>query len=233
MSRAGIALAGMHKLTALDYPGVVSAIVFTQGCNFHCPYCHNPHLRGDRPGGPALDSGDVLAFLAKRAGLLDGLVISGGEPCLQPELEAFCREVKGLGYLIKLDSNGSRPGVLGRLVGEGLVDYVAMDCKSPPGGYASFFCREPGIEKNIRASARLLRSSGIAHEFRTTCVSPFVTLEGTAAMAELTGTASPWFLQKARLDGPARGGQQQALSEKDMRALASLARRLGVRASVR
>ncbi|MDR1489570.1 MAG: anaerobic ribonucleoside-triphosphate reductase activating protein [Desulfovibrio sp.] len=198
MSIPEIALAGMHKLTALDYPGLVSAIVFTQGCNFDCPYCHNPRLKGKAP---LLETQTVLGFLKKRAGLLDGLVVSGGEPTLQKGLEPFCREAKRHGYRIKLDTNGSRPEVLRRLLEESLVDYVAMDCKTAPGDYASAFCPEPDIEEKIRASASLLRASKTAHEFRTTCVSPFVSPARLSAMAEMTGTASPWFFQEARLGG--------------------------------
>lgn len=141
MSTSGMALAGLHKLTAIDYPGLVAATVFTQGCNFRCPYCHNRQLIKRQSGETLLAEEDALAFLKKRASLLDGLVVSGGEPTLQPGLADFCRKVKKLGYRIKLDTNGSRPQVLAALMDEELVDYVAMDCKSAPGAYADFSVR--------------------------------------------------------------------------------------------
>jgi pyruvate formate lyase activating enzyme len=274
--RNDISLAGMHKLTTLDYPGLVSAIVFTQGCNFDCPYCHNPSLKGTstnqyfcfparkasfdkgeyiqhiRPVGersltppgetvyrgslkgkaPLLETPTVLGFLKKRAGLLDGLVISGGEPTLQKGLESFCREAKRLGYRIKLDTNGSRPEVLRRLLEESLADYVAMDCKTAPEAYASTFCLEPDIEEKIRASARLLRESKIAHEFRTTCVSPFVGPDKLRAMAEMTGADSPWFLQEAR-PGLDWTGDCAPMPPQAIRELLFLAEEFGARPRIR
>ncbi|MDR2800548.1 MAG: anaerobic ribonucleoside-triphosphate reductase activating protein [Desulfovibrio sp.] len=229
MSVPEIALAGMHKLTALDYPGLVSAIVFTRGCNFDCPYCHNLRLKGKVP---PLDPRTVLLFLKKRAGLLDGLVVSGGEPTLQEGLASFCAEVKSLGYRVKLDTNGSRPEVLGRLLRESLVDYVAMDCKTAPGDYASAFCPEPDIEEKIRASAGLLRESKVAHEFRTTCVSPFVGSGQLRAMAEMTGRDSPWFVQEAR---PGRDwtGDCAPMPPQAMRELLFLAEGFGTRPRIR
>ena len=226
------AVAGMHRLTTLDYPGLVSAIVFTQGCNFHCPYCHNPHLIPSGNGASALDMAELFAFLEKRAGLLDGLVISGGEPTLQAGLEAFCRAVKGLGYRIKLDTNGSRPETLRRLLDNGLLDYVALDCKTLPERYYPGLCPEPDVERNFRETLALLAAYGVEHEFRTTCVSPWVEPDMTALLAHPEWDA-PWFLQRANLDQAMLHRGLQALTTDAMRAMADEAKTLGVQTTLR
>ncbi|MDL2316460.1 anaerobic ribonucleoside-triphosphate reductase activating protein [Desulfovibrio sp. OttesenSCG-928-A18] len=233
MSTSGMALAGLHKLTAIDYPGLVAATVFTQGCNFRCPYCHNRQLTKRRSGETLLAGKDVFAFLKKRASQLDGLVVSGGEPTLQPGLADFCREVKKLGYRIKLDTNGSRPQVLVALMDEELVDYVAMDCKSAPGAYADFFCPEPDIQEKVETSARLLREGRLAHEFRTTCVSPYVAPAMLRDMAAVVGPDSPWLLQAARLDAVPPLADLQALTPGDMRELAAQAEQYGAQPVLR
>lgn len=130
-----IKIQGMQKLTLLDYPGKVACTLFTSGCNFRCPFCHNAELVVGTEA-PPLSEEEVLAFLKKRAGLLDGVCISGGEPLLQRELGAFLQSVRQLGYQIKLDTNGSQPRQLKELVAQGLVDYVAMDIKNAPDKYA-------------------------------------------------------------------------------------------------
>lgn len=239
----GVAVAALQKLTTLDYPGVVSAMIYTRGCNFHCPYCHNRQLIGAGPGTVTVET--VLAFLRKRAGLLDGLVISGGEPTLQPGLADFCREVKKTGYRIKLDSNGSRPSVLEALLRDSLIDYAAIDLKAGPDRYApekdaratsgyggSGFTAEPGAFDALSESLELLRRFDVRHELRTTCVAPFVTGSLPKAAAALAGSA-PWLLQRVRLAPEAEKHGLAALSEDAMEALASQGRSLGIRASVR
>lgn len=190
---------GMQKLTTIDYPGTVSAMVFTHGCNFFCPYCHNPELVSGKTPEASPERAEIMAFLQKRAPVLEGLVISGGEPCLHDGLPDFCREVKDLGYKIKLDTNGSRPGMLEKLLLEGLADYVAMDLKTGPERYRPDFCAESGVAVAVRRSIEILRSSGVAHEFRTTCAGPFVDVEQMAELAGLVGE-SPWYLQKTRME---------------------------------
>lgn len=223
-------VAALQKLTTLDFPGVVSAMVYTRGCNFHCPYCHNRQLINFGKGDVAVD--DILAFLQKRAGLLDGLVISGGEPTLQPGLAAFCRAAKTLGYRIKLDSNGSRPEVLEALLREGLLDYAALDLKAAPGGYAPGITAESGAFDALARSLALLRSYGLAHELRSTCVSPFVSDALAEAAVPLFGD-SPWLLQRARLAPEAVRAGLAALPEAAMKTLAEKARALGIRAMIR
>ena len=220
-------IGGLHKLTAIDFPGRISALIFTQGCNFHCPYCHNSHLipfttpeSAKGPDATRLASGEVLSFLSKRRGLLGGVVISGGEPCAQAGLEAFCHEVKAMGFALKLDTNGSRPDVLACLLEKGLLDYVAMDMKAPlilpdtgqntrcsgnDGWYYPGICASRGMDNTLAQSMALLADSPVPHEFRTTCVKPFVTAENLALIAEAvaaccTGRKTfPWYLQKATL----------------------------------
>ena len=127
-------ISGLQKMTLLDYPGKVACTVFLQGCNFRCPFCHNSDLL-PRSGEPLMTEDAFLQFLKKRQGLLDGVCVSGGEPTLQPGLEALLRQIKALGFAVKLDTNGSRPDVLKTLVSEKLVDYVAMDAKNGPDAY--------------------------------------------------------------------------------------------------
>ena len=161
-------IAGLQKMTLLDYPGKVACTVFLQGCNFRCPFCHNSDLLPGA-GQDFMTREEFLSFLESRKGLLDAVCVSGGEPTLQPELEDFLRDIKAMGYHVKLDTNGSRPEILMHLVGEGLVDYVAMDIKNSPDGYAATagarICL-PDIEKSIT----YLLSGSVDYEFRTTVV---------------------------------------------------------------
>ena len=162
-------LSGLQKMTLLDYPGKVACTVFTQGCNFRCPFCHNSNLL-EGQGEDALSQEALLEFLKKRVNLLDGVCITGGEPTLHPELENLLTEIKALGYLIKLDTNGNRPAVLKDLVEKGLVDYVAMDLKNSPARYGETAGVPNMTLKNIEESIRFLLSGKVAYEFRTTVV---------------------------------------------------------------
>ncbi len=193
---------GFQKLTTLDFPGVVSALAFTQGCNFHCPYCHNAGLVPKTPlpeAAPAPDCAAILAFLRKRQGLLDGLAISGGEPCLQDGLVFLCREAKALGYKVKLDTNGSFPKALEELLRSRLLDYVAVDVKTAPNAYAPDLTTDTKAGEKLLQTLALLAASGLPFEARTTCVAPFVTEETVAAMAAIVPRNIPWFFQRANL----------------------------------
>lgn len=188
-------IAGLQKLSLIDYPGRLSAVLFLSGCNFHCPYCHNPDLaRGRLPENGGLSAEQVLGFLQRRRGFLDAVVISGGEPTLARGLGGFCAAIRGLGYRLKLDTNGSRPAVLAELLAAGRLDYVAMDLKAPPENYAPRLSTER-CAGAIRESVALLRAGGVDHEFRTTCVPPFVDAPRIAAMARLVAGAPLWALQ--------------------------------------
>ena len=197
---------GLQKLTLLDYPGKVACTVFTDGCNFACPFCHNASLvhRPDTPpnhAAPAISQAEVLAFLAKRKGILDGVCITGGEPLLQAGLGAFLQEVKAMGFAVKLDTNGSLPTRLKELVGAGLVDYVAMDIKNSPERYAETIGRRIYDLSAVRESVDFLRSLPDRYEFRTTVVSEFHTEADIAAIADWLAGSERYFLQSFRDSG--------------------------------
>lgn len=162
-------ISGLQKMTLLDYPGKVACTVFLQGCNFRCPFCHNSDLLPGS-GEPLMDMAEFLDFLKKRTGLLDAVCVSGGEPTLQRELEELLQGIKALGFSVKLDTNGSRPEVLEGLISKQLVDYVAMDVKNSPSGYAKTVgMNRPDLQK-IEESLRLLLSGQVDYELRTTVV---------------------------------------------------------------
>lgn len=160
-------IGGIQKMTLLDYPGRVACTVFLEGCNYRCPFCHNSGLLAQH-GDAVMTQEELLTFLKGRRGLLDAVCISGGEPTLSPDLEALLRSIRAMGYQIKLDTNGSRPEVLRRLMDEALVDYVAMDVKNSPARYAETTgC--PGLQlAPVEESLRLLLSGGTDYELRTT-----------------------------------------------------------------
>ena len=165
-------IAGLQKMTLLDFPGKVACTVFLGGCNFRCPFCHNGELL-DGTFPPLMDEVELLSFLSRRKGMLDGVCITGGEPTLHPGLESLLREIKAMGYQTKLDTNGYRPAVLRRLVEEGLVDYVAMDVKNSPARYAQTCGLERMDLSAIEESLRFLLSGAVDYELRTTVVADF------------------------------------------------------------
>lgn len=179
---------GIQKLTLLDFPERVACTLFTAGCNWRCPFCHNASLVTNI--GDALDTDEILAMLDKRHGLLDGVCITGGEPTLQPDLADFIARVRAMGYAVKLDTNGSHPDRLAALLDASLLDYVAMDIKNSRDKYpltvgvASF---DPSV---IDESIALLRNSGVAHEFRTTVVRELHTIEDIVSIARWIGDGS-------------------------------------------
>ncbi len=191
-------LGGLQKSSLVDYPGKLSSVIFFAGCNFDCPYCHNPGLvRGCEGCAADITADHIGEFLQQRQGFLDGVVVSGGEPTLQPDLADLCKKIKGFGYPVKLDTNGSRPKVLQRLIDEGLVDYIAMDLKTDPVLYRSYI--KPDCSPDpILASIRILMDSGIDYEFRTTCVKPIVTIETIQHMSHLIQGARLYALQRFR-----------------------------------
>ena len=164
---------GLQKNSLIDFPGKISCVLFTLGCNFDCPYCHNPELIKTHPPTPTFDQQWVYDFLEKRRHFLDGVVISGGEPTLQTDLEKVCCRIKEMGFPVKIDSNGSRPKVLERLIGAGLVDYLAMDIKTDPARYAPLIQKRCSPE-TIHRSIRIIMEAGIDYEFKTTCIRPLI-----------------------------------------------------------
>ena len=163
-------IGGFQPFTLSDFPGHVAAIVFTQGCNWRCSYCHNRSLlKMRRPGQELIPESHVLDVLRRRRNELEGLVITGGEPTIQKDVARFMHEVRRLGLAIKLDTNGSRPSVIVQLLEEGLLDYIAMDIKAPLDDYKSVVRRPVDIGA-LQTSMELIKNSGIRHEFRTPMV---------------------------------------------------------------
>lgn len=184
-------IGGLQKLTLLDFPGQVACTVFLQGCNFRCPFCHNPSLV---LGTEAITRESVLAFLKQRQGLLDGVAITGGEPLLSAGLEDLLREIRSLGYKIKLDTNGSFPRRLEQIISAGLVDYVAMDIKNTPEKYDQT-SGAAGFLPAVRESASLLIDGKIPYEFRTTVVDELHEPEDFHAIGQWLSGAQQYFLQ--------------------------------------
>lgn len=187
-------IGALQKTTLIDYPGRISALVFTQGCNFRCPYCHNPELVESRLFTPPVPEEEVLAFLAKRRGLLDALVVTGGEPLLHADIKDFLLRVKALGFLVKVDTNGSRPAVLAEVLDGALVDYIAMDIKAPLEKYPTVTASPVDIEA-IRSSIALIRQSGVPYEFRTTLARALLGPEDILAIGRLIEGAARYVLQ--------------------------------------
>jgi len=209
-SQNSMLIGGLQKFSLLDYPERVSAIIFTQGCNFRCRFCYNPMLvwpavvgksiyapgpeAGRQKDHPAYKEDDLFVFLKSRAGKLDAVVITGGEPCLQPDLPEFIRKIKALGFLVKLDTNGSYPAMLKRLLDEKLIDYIAMDLKAPAEKYKEVI----GVKidfNNIKKSVKLIIESGLPYEFRTTVAPGLINQDDIAAMGEIIKGADKWYLQ--------------------------------------
>jgi pyruvate formate lyase activating enzyme len=220
-------IGGLQKNSLIDYPGMVSCVIFLAGCNFKCPYCQNPDLvRGDLLS--PIDIGEIRAFLLRRQSLLDGVVISGGEPTLQADLLSLCQILKELGFSVKLDTNGSHPKVIEMLVDKGVVDYIAMDIKTDPHGYGPFF-QKSGHPEDILDSIRIIRASPVSHEFRTTCVKPFVDREIVGHISSLIEGAGLYALQRFNPKTVLRpeffGGTNRGIDEEEMMILKEIAER--------
>ena len=189
-------IGGFVPVSLCDYPGRVAAVVFTSGCNFRCPFCHNGHLV--EPGDtPLLDEQAVLGRIGERRNHLGGVVVSGGEPTLQADLPAFLHRLKAMDLAVKLDTNGARPDVLEALLADRLLDYIAMDIKAPWDKYAALTggARETIL---IRRSLRLIAASGLPHEFRTTRVEPLLTAGDCEAIARQVPAGSVHKWQRFR-----------------------------------
>lgn len=185
---------GLEKCTLVDYPGKVACMVYTIGCNFRCPYCHNPELI-DETVEVTLSEATILDFLDTRRELLDGVVITGGEPTMHEELPVFMRRIKDKGFLVKLDTNGTNPKMLQQVIDEGLVDYIAMDIKSALETYSQTVARPVDVE-SIRESIRILLSFPVPYEFRTTVVKSLLSPEDLKRIGEAIRGAKNYYLQK-------------------------------------
>ena len=228
-------IGGLEKLTLLDYPDNLAAIVFTQGCNFRCHFCYNPMLvlprtsevtAGDEKDKekdyPLIQEDDLFLFLESRRGKIDGVVITGGEPTLHPDLPEFIQKIKDLGLLVKLDSNGTNPEMLTRLISDKLIDYIAMDIKAPWEKYATVVGVAVNLE-NLQKSVKMIMTSGLPYEFRTTLVPGLHERDDIAKMGVAIKGANRWYLQKFKpdvglVDSSFEG--KETFLDKDLEALA-------------
>ena len=186
---------GLQKTTLLDYPGKVATTLFTGGCNFRCPYCHNKDLVVNPSQMDAFSIDDIMDHLRNKRKVLDCVCITGGEPTLQPDLYDFIVQIKELGLLVKLDTNGTNPDILGRLISNGLLDYVAMDIKHSRERYNDVACQTHFDLAAIDASTKLILNSQIDYEFRTTCIKELHSSEDFHSIGEWLNDAKAYFLQ--------------------------------------
>ena len=217
-------IGGIQKTSLLDYPEKISAIVFTKGCNFHCGYCHNPELFLSNTG-QALNASDFLEFLKTRKGKLDAVVITGGEPCLQKDLKEFILAVKNLGFLVKLDTNGSFPDRLIALVENGLIDYCAMDVKNSKSRYAETVGTNVDIAAIEKSVAYLLSQDKIPFEFRTTVTANFHDEKSIEQLAEWIAGAPKYYLQKFVDSGDLIDGTVTGASDEQMHRYLEIAKK--------
>ena len=212
---------GFQKLSLLDYPGKVACTVFTGGCNLRCPFCHNAGLV-KTPTASANMKDDVLSYLSSRKGLLDGVCVTGGEPLIQPDIEDFLKTLKDLGYSVKLDTNGSFPEKLRRILKSGAVDYVAMDIKSSPETYSIATGSDTDFEV-FAESIRIIKESGIPHEFRTTAVKGIHTSDDFEKIGRLIGDEA-YYIQCFIDSGNLIGDGCSAFTPEEMMELRDAAR---------
>ena len=185
---------GLQKMTLLDFPGRVACTIFLGGCGLRCPYCHNYELAaGTAP--PVMEEEELFSFLAKRKGLLDGVAITGGEPCLHRDLPEFIARIRELGYPVKLDTNGTHPAVLRQVLEQELADYVAMDIKNRPEKYAVTAGLQELDLQPVRESVELLKESGIEYEFRTTVVDELHEVQDFEEIGKWIEGARHYYLQ--------------------------------------
>jgi len=210
-------ISGLQKLTLLDYPGKVACTVFTGGCNLRCPFCHNASLVVEPKNYEILSEVDFFTFLNKRRGILDGVCVTGGEPLLQLDLADFLKRIKALGYLVKLDTNGSFPDQLKALAAQGLIDYVAMDVKSSPERYAEAVGMPDFYLSKVRESIDFLLTGSMDYEFRTTVVKGLHNADILRDTAKVIVGAKRYFLQKFVDSGNLLGNGIAAFSDNEMK----------------
>lgn len=190
-------ISGMEKLTLLDYPEKIACLIFTQGCNFRCPFCHNKDLLKNEKTGK-IEEKQIFEYLEKRKGLLDGVCISGGEPLLQEDIESFIKKIKDMGFLVKLDTNGSHPNKLKRLIEQRLIDYIAMDIKNDFLNYE----KTSGVQKlnmeKIKKSIEMIERSNIPYEFRTTVVKQLHNVNRLEKICKYLDPKAKYYLQNYR-----------------------------------
>lgn len=213
-------IAGIQKLSLLDYPDKTCATIFTPGCNFRCPFCHNSRLVVNTDEAGHIGEEEVLAFLAKRQGLLDGVCITGGEPTLQNGLEDFICKIRALGFELKLDTNGYLPDRLEALLSSGNVNFVAMDIKNSLPRYAETAGIDGLDTEKIKRSIEIIRNSGVPYEFRTTVVREYHTREDILEIAKLLSGAKRYALQSFKDSGEVIKSGLSAYSDAEIEAFA-------------
>ena len=222
-------IGGLQKLTLIDYPGKVACTLFTYGCNFRCPFCHNAVLVNEEP--VPIPEEEFFSFLKKRQGLLDGVGITGGEPLLHKDMPTFLQKIKDLGYAVKLDTNGSFPERLREVVEKGLVDMVAMDIKNEKSRYAETIGYDVDMHK-IEESVAFLMENRVDYEFRTTIVKEFHDEKAIRGIGEWIRGAEKYFLQNF-VDSGHLLGNAHGVSEQDMRRFTEIAKEYVPNAFVR
>jgi len=190
-----VPIKGYQGTSLLDFPGKIASLVFFSGCNLSCPFCHNPDLLFDAEQLPDIPLDELVEDLRTRRNFIDGVVVTGGEPTLAPELEPLLRQVKDLGLLVKIDTNGLAPQVLEKLICHGLVDFVALDLKTAPERYGELHNRPIGLA-DLERSIALLKSAEVASELRTTCVPGFITEQDIHRIGKRVKGAGLWVLQQ-------------------------------------
>ena len=211
-------ICGLQKLAMVDFPGKLAATVFTGGCNLRCPFCHNAPLVTHLEEAEHFSEEEILDFLRRRQGLLDGVVLSGGEPLLHDGVGAFLRKVRALGFAVKLDTNGTNPDMLEALAQEGLLDYAAMDIKNSPDRYAET-CGGVDLLGPVKRSAALLMAGAVDYEFRTTVCAPLHTPEEMAGIGRWLKGAKRYFLQPFVDSGELVGSGMKPLTKEEIEAL--------------
>ncbi len=186
---------GIYKTSLIDFPGRICTVLFSGGCNLRCRFCHNPDLACNRSSLERSSNEQALELLHRRKNIIDAVTLSGGEPTLSSNIEAFIELVREIPLLVKLDTNGLQPGVIGRLVSRGLLDYVAVDIKTSPEKYAELSASEVDFSA-IRETVDILRGSGIAYELRTTCVPGFSDFQDYEAIRDAIGPVRAYYLQQ-------------------------------------
>ncbi len=220
-------IAGMQKLTLLDYPGKVACTVFTAGCDLRCPFCHNASLALPERPRDSMELDEVLAFLKKRQGILDGVAVTGGEPLMHPGIAGLLGEIKALGYSVKLDTNGTFPERLREVVEAGLADRVAMDIKAAPENYGKLVGIPDFDISKVRESAGYLMGCGVDYEFRTTAVKGLHTRADFEGIAQWIAGAREYYIQEFKDSGDLIAGEGlEGFTEAEMRALADMVRPL-------
>lgn len=207
---------GFQKLTLLDFPGKMACTVFTAGCNLRCPFCHNSRLVIDPEKTSEYSVDEILAYLKKRQGILDGVAITGGEPLLQPDIDEFIKKVRELGFAVKLDTNGTFPDRLKALVEQGLLDYVAMDVKNSPSGYSETVGIGGYDISKIKESIGFLLENKVDYEFRTTVVREFHSVFEIDGIGKMIKGAKRHYLQAFVDSGELIGFDLSAVPKEEM-----------------